>query len=130
MISKGLLGEVLGFKVETIEPKKGVDLDYYDIESTYIQALGVKQDGYGSFNVYDGVVNINIYELAHKCKEWVFKTTEYSFSSGISRTIHAACKNKIGDGVVMLGGKFFFADSEPEAIFKACQWILDNKDKQ
>ena len=40
---------------------------------------------------------LNIHELAHKCKEWAC-TYKYLLESG---------------------------STEPEAIFKACQWILD-----
>lgn len=66
---------------------------------------------------------INIYELAHKCKEWAWDngwivksgTTKSGFDCEVWG--YTFDKRKRLDG-----------ESEPEAIFKACQWILDNKD--
>jgi hypothetical protein len=63
--------------------------------------------------------SINIYELAHKCKEWA-----------ASRNIRL---NSSLDHCDVWSSEFdecahtSFAASEPEAIFKACQWILENK---
>lgn len=69
---------------------------------------------------------INIYELAHKCKEWAYKyhkiiinsrtTSKTKDINGYAEIIKS-CDYLYGD----------YADTEVEAIFKACQWILDNK---
>ena len=67
---------------------------------------------------------INIYELEHKCKKWVLKDTGYSMCSGLARSVHSTEKNKIGDGMCQVGANFFFADTEPEAVFKACEYIV------
>ena len=71
---------------------------------------------------------INIYELAHKCKEWAWDSHEYKLYSTIG-----FCKffwsYTDSIGIMRAHERSFDADSEPEAIFKACQWILDNKDK-
>lgn len=75
---------------------------------------------------------INIYELAYKCKEWAFnKGYELRTSTrGIIDVYDHIYINK-EDG---LTGEFIDcrqeSDTEPEAIFKACQWILDNKQKR
>jgi hypothetical protein len=66
---------------------------------------------------------INIYELAHKCKEWAFKHHNIILWSGLN-TCHYHTP---------IIEKSFTKDTEAEAIFKACQWIqwiYDNKDKQ
>lgn len=65
---------------------------------------------------------INIYELAHKCKEWANVTKGVYLSSGYDEM------DKKWEAMMM---KFtFVADTEPEAIFKACEYILKNKDKK
>lgn len=62
---------------------------------------------------------INIYELAFKCKEWAYsKCNEIiSYTEGCE-----IFQTQMGEKI-----KDFYADTEIEAIFKACQWILDNK---
>lgn len=91
---------------------------------------------------------INIHELAHKCKEWAIKNNRedarnnsgnhfyinHIDSSHIGVFEHYQCcvgyrgLDKDGDWSDIqkcFSGKGM---TEPEAIFKACQWILDNKD--
>lgn len=64
---------------------------------------------------------INIYELAHKCKEWAIKYIA-NIGSGYD-------KDKEFYWCICNNGEFqFYADTELQAIFKACQWILDNKE--
>lgn len=72
----------------------------------------------------------NIYELAHKCKEWAiendfciisatFKEEDGCFEDNRKQGVNYAWAELYGTE------KIFRADTEPEAIFKACQWILD-----
>lgn len=61
--------------------------------------------------------------LAHKCKEWAIKI-DYKIES------HIHFINKRIIGVAFFNtqdntNKFFQADTEPEAIFKACEWIVE-----
>lgn len=59
----------------------------------------------------------NIYEFAHKCKEWA-ASLGFNVSSNLVTTMITSDKHR----------ELFQADTEPEAIFKACQWILkENK---
>lgn len=69
---------------------------------------------------------INIYELAHKCKEWLL-SKGYSYLSGKDDIYERGkgCVCSIGSTELLI--KDFYANTEIEAIFKACQWILDNK---
>lgn len=75
---------------------------------------------------------INIHELAHKCKEWANTKGYWVHSHG--------CWTLNGDKYIESGSAFISLnsdipnelfriklDTEPEAIFKACQWILNNK---
>lgn len=64
---------------------------------------------------------INIYELAHKCKEWALKQ-KYYIKSQVGTEISVAnifaSNNRCDENIT--------ANTEPEAIFKACEWILEN----
>jgi hypothetical protein len=93
-----------------------------------------------SYNTSDGVrngMNMNIYELANLCKEWAkqesvegVKCVLYSAPTEPKNLNKYICH--IGKPFVhkvsIIWDKTFKADSEPEAIFRACEWILDNKD--
>ncbi len=112
MISKELLNEVLGY------------------ETSYIKMVGTKL----CFSCHiKGGSNINIYELAHKCKEWAFS---YKFDFEIIRIKNVKNYGKIFIRIHTIhtnqcnGKEFYPFDREPEAIFKACQWILDNKENK
>lgn len=78
---------------------------------------------------------INIYELAFKCKEWALNK-QYSLHSGYDKLVNKydVYVNLLlfGDDESTIGGWdtkiYFIADTEPGAIFKACQWLLDNKE--
>ena len=70
---------------------------------------------------------INVYELAHKCKEWI-----YNQEIDISIQYHGL--SDVTNGIIRVSihpnNQTLVVDSndENEAIFKACQWILDNKE--
>jgi hypothetical protein len=73
---------------------------------------------------------INIYELAHKCKEWA------KLKYFIDIDSHPGCA-RWGAEAVSHNGKpsvfyeqVFIGRTEPEAIFKACQWILEQRSNQ
>jgi len=68
---------------------------------------------------------INIHELAHKVKEWAIKI-EYQLISfqGFNKKWYADIEWEQH----VRRKKSFSASTEPEAIFKAGQWILDNKE--
>lgn len=81
------------------------------------------------FNDYED--DINIHELAHKCKEWAIKQ-EFVDTISSLQFREEYYKEDLYDGRACV----FYADketppmifeegSEIEAIFKACEWILD-----
>lgn len=115
IIGKELLSKVLGEEILSFNLKNN---------EIFIQ-----------FGNYDDIWNI--YELEHKCKEWALKYdcmlnswyTEEQSDSSLGQ-MAAVCNiyhsfTSFEDIV-----KSFEADTEPEAIFKACQWILDYKDNK
>ena len=64
---------------------------------------------------------INIYELAHKCKEW-------AISQGYQFRVYYQCD---GSEEWYIGKCGFEWDAfKGDSVFEACQWILDNKDKR
>ena len=110
MISKELLGVVLSnYGITDVYPS-------YD-ESDVMTAVG--------YEIEEIVFEINIYELANLCKEWAFRD-EYSCMSRPRLFGGWICELMSGYGVEDIQ---FDETTEPEAIFKACQWVLDNKDK-
>ncbi len=134
MISNELLREVLAieyaFDIQPVKEWQPNILEWYRPEV-------YKEQTY----------SINIYELAHKCKEWIMYNGVNTINSGtckyremriIPEEIHIQSYCDISKGLsthLWIGstkgnnGHRFYADSEPEAIFKVCEWILDNKDK-
>jgi hypothetical protein len=124
---KDLLCEVLDLTVIDVLTDKDSMYEYFDVE----------HEDSGSYIVVTlnaGYKAINIYELAHKCKEWAWKNeflirSKSTFGSGFEsgyceiEHIHKGWTEE------------FFAKknenimSEPEAILEACHWILKNKRK-
>ena len=111
IISKELLSEVLGVHVR--------DGWYFDCELllyTYDKILGLDENYHAE---------INIYELAHKCKEWAWSNHKLSIISGY--TISGNIVANIMIKHMNMCEHHHKADTEPEAIFKACEWILKDK---
>jgi len=124
MISKELLSEVLGLKIK--------QLDYYsDTKNTIVFTDTYKNYGWQLENIY---------ELAHKCKEWAkyygFKIHSGYSHEAIGQSYATPMKEKWEAGNLIMAYcpddcpvEDFVLQTEQEAIFKACQWILDNKEK-
>ena len=86
---------------------------------------------YTMSNVGESENYINVYELAYKCKEWAFDNG-YELRSGrdidVKEELCYFCEYKQERQLDYANGDYFLADTETESIFKACQWILDNKE--
>ena len=112
VISKELLREVFGYKVEYVEEcehRDNIIGIWNNINSTPIKEL-------------------NIYELAHKCKEWAYKKGYILMSTIRTNSSLAICEfSKSGkhDYEDELYNNFR-AHTEHEAVFLACKWILEN----
>lgn len=87
----------------------------------------VEFDAHSNDIIYEafGKSEINIYEFAHKCKEWAFDKGYSIISWQNTKSVYFADIRQNGNMIVQCEK----ADSEPEAIFQTCQWVLDNKDK-
>lgn len=108
--SKELLSEVL--KIE-LACKKDIpnEIIRFDPEANEI-AYFTKSMRWG-----DVAKRINIYELADMCKEWA-KKKEYWAISGYDEGYFCMLKD-------MPDNRWFYDNTEHEAIFKACEWIME-----
>jgi hypothetical protein len=117
MVSKNLLADVLGIKVLSIHGITrnhfGMQLEFHSINSEH------------KINEKD---HINIFELANKCKIWTWNRHQLTISSSICGYIkehkHYPYANVLGTIKGKEIDEDFFADNEPAAIFKACEWIV------
>ena len=104
MISKELLSNVLEEKVIGII----LFANEYELENNIFKSLP------------------SIYELAYMCKEWAIKYSGWTLQSYTNARGSGICRIKVGDGQEI---NKLIASSESEAIFKACEWILDKDSK-
>ena len=65
---------------------------------------------------------IDIHKLAHKCKEWVTKVKPWTLQSYTNYKGSGICRVQVGDGQTIHKET---AVTEPEAIFKVAQWVLE-----
>ena len=118
-ISKELLSEILQYKVGKFHIDTSNSTPYIDVW------LASDLSGIND--------SINIYELAHKCKEWALNKN-YSIATEFMRNEDEGdwficIVKRYTDEAQYIEAKFYDEPTEPEAIFKSCKWILDNKDK-
>ena len=106
--SKELLSEVLRVNVKFIE---------FDIETIKRRIHGSVRDN--DIYYHDGKLKfINIYELAHKCKEWAYSKGYDIYSDYNGADVCNICSN-------YSIAPFHHNVTEKEAIFKACEWIME-----
>lgn len=93
-----------------------------------ILEVGEIDDCYLSFNYYilddDNIkACINIYKLAHKCKEWAYNKGFKILSGERLQDTNASFIVEVTDDSYETVYKEIYK-TETEAIFKACEWIL------
>ena len=109
MISKILLEEILGFKV----------LDFYTTDYyLYYSLIGCRAVD----DCEEAEETINIYELAYKSKKWAFRKG-WLFQVRTGSTLSAIDIFNSKNQELSMRTQIT-ADSEPEAIFKASEWVL------
>ena len=123
MISKKLLSEVLSVdlsnKNNMLDPvpagtERGSDVIFYWLQN---------EDRFYNGN------SISIYQLANMCKEWAFKQKfPYCITSRIIDDYKGKWEAETGYGFGVPASVDFIADSEPAAIFLACEWIMKQKE--
>ena len=130
MISKELLSEVL--KKEIKEKYNGS----YEFVCNGVSSAGSNEVS-STLAFYDSEIDfsINIYELAHKCKEWAYNNfglnifiEKHTFDLYEASIKICRFKNKFGSY-----NSFYFyypkENTEVQAIIKACEWIYKELNK-
>jgi hypothetical protein len=113
MISKELLSEVFNKKVSEIStPERDAR------ERGYLHISGI-------FIIFEDNrdVIISIYELAHKCKEWL---KSKGYMTVVYIHLDTVAVNICLDSKAVYWTPAMTVLTEPEAIFLACQWVLEN----
>ena len=117
MITKKLLTEVLGHIVTNVSLLRNKHINITGATEKYTPAT----------------VSIDIYELAYLCKKWSVDKKSICINSAVNKILvsnkpYQGAKYRYnGNASIVIDTKTVFtADSEPEAVFKAAQWILDN----
>jgi len=105
MISKELLSEVLGFETRDVRLSENL--------SSLVLYTCNECEGKG----------LNIHELAHKVKEWAYNNNYFITSNLKEANVYPINS----DGWIMKLELSIDEKTEPEAIFKAGQWILENR---
>ncbi len=123
MISKELLSEVLDKDIfEYRHAGFGTFTDKRYLVADYMKGVDIFTE------------TINIYELAHKCKEWAWDQgyilhTYKSQTSGWLTDLHYMDKENISDeefgedGFIQIFNQWI---KNENSDFKACEWILEN----
>lgn len=115
MISNYMLKEVLFHKEKY---KDQVEITRLVLNKNYIEYTSDVAGNPYNYITHD---KINVYELANKCKEWAYSTY------GIMIQSYPYCGKGRADAIKGLKvDEVFKEKTEPEAIFKAAQWVLDN----
>lgn len=114
IISKDLLATVL-------KEVKGIEFERFQQNENYIGIEVIE-------GKYCHRTNYNIHLVAHICKEWAYKNGyelhSYSTYDKIRDIGYCSLKSLYTNTEFTDN-----SDTEPKAVFKACQWILYNKGK-
>lgn len=147
MISKELLSEVLDLYITDITyPVMESQTSLFSDKPEIIPNYSIMEYT-GSNGFMGATLTINIHELAFKCKEWALKQGNLTILSGTYlNTVKGLFQNKqyIGYAVIQQflideykTGQYYLKTkhkvksiSEQQAVFDACQRILDNRNNK
>ncbi len=120
MISKELLSKV--FNIEGV----GSEINVNNSDVHYHHYIEKEKNVHYRYKEE----TINIHELAHKCKEWASNNFGYIMQSWTLGK-EGKCKlSNITNGIpIVVELCLINADTEQEAIFKTCEWILEQKNE-
>lgn len=106
-LTKELLTEILGKEVVSFSPRGEDAIQIVWVGGTFIE--------------------MDVCRLAHLCKEWAWNQG-FMLHSGVRRKERIYCE-VYPTGQLNILNMDCFSTSEHEAIFKATQWIYDNKEQ-
>ena len=127
MISIALLSEVLKEDINKnilSEFIIGEIYKNYKEDNVTIESISIGVSGKGR-NVRKFEVEYNIYELMHLCKEWAFNQ-EGNYGWLVAKKYKNWKDKKFCCYVDGYKKKYMIEKTEPEVIFKACEWIMNN----
>ena len=129
MIPKYILKEVLFYKEKY---KDQTEITRLVPNKNYIEYTSEVTGNPYNYITHD---KINIYELAHLCKEWAVNLSpnKHALSSYPRWGDIRNYKKTNGSYYIcqhLVSGVQFEAETEPEAIFKACEYILEQVEKK
>ena len=115
LISKELLSEVLNTKVEAFRFVR-------DKDKKYRKEVFIISDSEGTYD-------LSPIEIASMCKEWAEDKGYIIFSKNKECLFYSV--DEVYDVIECLNQyeEYFEADTEHQAIFKACEWILKEVQK-
>ena len=117
-VSNELIEVVLNIEIADI-----IDNVVFKESTKELKYYFVDSDGY-----YEPEI-MNIYEFAFKCKEWII-SKGYYLSTFIDFGVDTYfCIIKWFNSENIIQNKKFIADTEFEAIIKACEWLLSKENK-
>ena len=119
MIPKYLLKEVLFYKEKY---KDQTEITRLVPNKNYIEYTSEVTGNPYNYITHD---KINIYELANKCKDYCCFSFGIKLYSEVRKRDSRCCISKNRDGEMI--NKQIIGKTEPEAIFKAAEWVLNNK---
>ena len=104
MISKELLSIIMGIEILSCKPVRQTNIVRYKFD-----AIGETRDS-----------SINSYELSYLCKKWAYSKNYIIDSCYVNprSEIHVYWMSKLNKRTT------FTADTEPEAVFKSCEYIF------
>lgn len=126
--SKELLNEVLEYPKEVVA---NVEYIINIIDEPYFLDNYTSTIWFNTDNVGLGVCKINIHEFSNKCKEWAESVGPHGFSLSSGTTDEysmTGCEEtRWMCEIAYSPNEVFYGKTEPEAIFKACEWIMNDE---
>ena len=121
MFSKKLLTEVLtdiNIINHTIKNDNIRINQMFHKKSPMNDELGLTNKSYGCEK------SINIHVIANLCKEYFAKDL-FFIISGFDITGESTCRAKVKYNHGFNDSPYFYGENEPEAISKACDWVME-----
>lgn len=119
MINKILFEAVIGFEVEEFEQNINT-IRYFPKSHPRPKYLNYKVD----------LISINIYEFAHNAKQWMLENGYFSITMFRADELFSCDIGPTSGENYEDWNECFIEETENEAIFKACQFILDEQEYQ
>jgi hypothetical protein len=116
MINKKVFEAVMGFEVEELEQNINT-----------IRYFPKSHPRPKSFNSKVDLISINIYEFAHNAKAWMLNNGYFSITMFRADELFSCDIGPTASEIWDRWEECFIEETENEAIFKACEFILNEQ---